>query len=231
MSRPVCPNPQIYEELRREASEGLTVRRRLGLGAKRALDVLLSAVGLILTGPLIVLLTVLVRRDSPGGAFFTQKRLGRYGTVFAIHKLRTMVAGAERTGAGLAIERDDPRITKVGGWLRRLSLDELPQLWDVLRGQMSLVGPRPLLVQYLERWSPDQRRRLLMPQGMTGWAQVNGRNAVDWEAKFGLDTWYVDHWSLWLDVRVLVRTVWAVLTRRGIMGDAGVPEFRGFSDG
>jgi lipopolysaccharide/colanic/teichoic acid biosynthesis glycosyltransferase len=202
--------------------------RRLALGVKRLSDVVLAAVLLLPLGPLILLLAWLVRRDSPGPAFFAQARLGRGGQPFRMVKLRTMVEGAEAQGAGLAIERDDPRITRLGRRLRATSLDELPQLWSILRGDMSFVGPRPLPLRYLDRWTERQRRRLEMPQGMTGWAQVAGRNEVAWEKRLALDVWYVEHWSLWLDVRIALATAWALLTRRGVTAEDGaVSEFTG----
>ena len=145
-----------------------------------------------------------------------------------MHKLRTMVVGAEEMGAGLGIESDDVRITRVGRWLRTASLDELSQLWNIVRGEMSFVGPRPLPVRYLERWNARQRLRLLMPQGITGWAQVVGRNEVSWPRRLELDVYYVQNWSLWLDLKIVLATVWAVLTRRGVTGaDGTVREFTG----
>ncbi|MBC7286441.1 MAG: sugar transferase [Armatimonadetes bacterium] len=203
-------------------------RRRWALAVKRAADVVLAAIGLLLTGPLILALAWLVKRDDPGPAFFVQERLGKDGRIFKMYKLRTMVVGAEQMGAGLGIEHEDPRITPVGRWLRALSLDELPQLWNILRGDMSFVGPRPLPVRYLERWNAQQRLRLLMPQGITGWAQVRGRNELSWPVRFEMDVWYVKNWSLWLDLRIFASTIWAVLKREGISGaDGRVPEFMG----
>jgi lipopolysaccharide/colanic/teichoic acid biosynthesis glycosyltransferase len=148
-------------------------------------------------------------------------------------KLRTMVQDAEHKGAGLAIEADDPRITRIGRLLRATSLDELPQLWNVLRGDMSFVGPRPLPVTYLERWSQRQRMRLLLPQGITGWSQLVVRNDAPWPERLELDAWYVEHWSLLLDLGVFFRTMLAVVARRGIRAaDGTVREFTGHeSDG
>ncbi len=219
---------EILQELRQAAEEIGIPRRRLALAIKRAADVVLAAIGLLLTGPLILLLAWLVKRDDPGPAFYVQERLGQNGKVFKMYKLRTMVVGAEKMGAGLAIERDDPRITRVGRWLRATSLDELPQLWNILRGDMSFVGPRPLPVRYLERWSPRQRLRLLMPQGITGWAQVKGRNELSWPVRLEMDVWYVENWSLLLDAKIFLLTIWAVLKREGISGaDGRVQEFTG----
>jgi lipopolysaccharide/colanic/teichoic acid biosynthesis glycosyltransferase len=219
---------QAQRELREQYDRLFARGRRLGLAAKRIVDVILAAVGLLVFGPLILLLAWLVRRGSPGGAFFTQERLGRFGRPFRMVKLRTMVQGAERQGAGLAIEAGDPRITRTGRLLRATSLDELPQLWNVLRGEMSFVGPRPLPVAYLERWNDRQRSRLLVPQGITGWSQVTARNDAPWPDRLELDAWYVERWSLWLDAKVFLKTILAVLLRRGVQAaDGTVQEFTG----
>ncbi len=218
---------QVIEELQQAAIEIGLPRRRLALAVKRVVDIILALIGLLFLGPLILFLAWLVRRDSPGPAFYVQKRVGQNGRVFDMYKLRTMVVGAETIGPGHAVENDDPRITRLGRWLRATSLDELPQLWNILRGEMSFIGPRPLLVKYLDRWTPRQKKRLLMPQGITVWAQINGRNELDWDTKFEMDVWYVENWSLWLDFVIALRTIWAVLTRRGITGENGVPEFTG----
>jgi lipopolysaccharide/colanic/teichoic acid biosynthesis glycosyltransferase len=170
----------------------------------------------------------LVKRGSPGGAFYVQERLGRFGRPFWMVKLRTMVADAEHQGAGLAIEAGDPRITPMGKLLRATSFDELPQLWNILRGDMSFVGPRPLPLVYLERWNERQRLRLLVPQGMGGWSQLLARNDAPWPERLELDSWYVEHWSLWLDVRIFLRTVGAVFGRRKVAAaDGTVREFTG----
>jgi lipopolysaccharide/colanic/teichoic acid biosynthesis glycosyltransferase len=157
---------------------------------------------------------------------FRQLRPGLHGEPFEMIKLRTMRDAVDRSGRPLP---DAERLTPIGRFLRASSLDELPELWNVLRGEMSLVGPRPLLVRYLPRYSPEQARRHAVRPGVTGWAQVNGRNAADWETKFQLDVWYVDHWSLALDLKILARTILAVLRRDGISapGDATMPEFQG----
>lgn len=201
---------------------------RIGLIAKRALDILGAGIGLLVSGPLLLLLAWAVRRDSAGPAFFAQQRLGRGGRPFPMYKLRTMVVGAESRGAGLGIDTGDPRITRTGRWLRSTSLDELPQLWNILRGDMSFIGPRALPTRYLERWTERQRLRLSVPQGITGWAQVVGRNELSWPERFELDVWYVEHWSLWLDLKIALMTIGAVLGRRGIAGSDGtVAEFMG----
>lgn len=215
----------IIEELTRMGAERNSPGLRWRLAVKRLLDVVFAVLGLVLSGPLILVLAWLVKRTSPGPAFFVQERLGRYGKVFKLYKLRTMVEGAENMGPGLSLLPNDPRITRLGRFLRATSLDELPQLWNVLRGDMSLVGPRPLPVRYLQRFNERQRMRLLMPQGITGWAQARGRNVVSWPERLEMDVRYVEHWSLSLDARLLLETVCNVLARRGIAAsDGSVPE-------
>lgn len=175
--------------------------------------------------PLVAILAVLVRVKLGSPIFFRQKRPGHREAIFELVKFRTMTDARDEAGRLLA---DDRRLTPFGKWLRGTSLDELPELVNVLKGEMSLVGPRPLLVLYLERYSPEQKRRHDVPPGLTGWAQINGRNALSWEEKFKLDVWYVEHRSLGLDLRILFRTVWQVVSRQGISapGDATMPEFR-----
>ena len=160
----------------------------------------------MLTSPLLALAAVAIKVEDGGPVLYRQKRVGRGGTEFELLKLRTMEVGAERRGAGFAVDAGDPRITRVGGLLRRLSLDELPQLWNVVRGEMSLVGPRPTLAYQVERYTPRQRRRLDVKPGITGWAQVNGRARLPWDDRIELDVWYVEHRSTRLDLRILART-------------------------
>ncbi|MGC9320512.1 MAG: sugar transferase [Armatimonadota bacterium] len=198
------------------------------LALKRLLDVIGAVLGLLLLWPLLLLLAIAVRLDSRGPALFTQPRLGRWGRPFTLYKLRTMIQDAEHTGAGLAIEKDDPRITRVGAFLRRTSLDELPQLWNVLRGDMSFVGPRPLPVPYLERWNERQQLRLVMPQGITGWSQVTMRNEGPWPERLEKDVEYLKRWSLAFDARIFIMTFAKVFARSGISDtEGGVEEFRG----
>ena len=173
---------------------------------KRVLDVTLAAVTLTLASPLLALSAVAIKLEDRGPALFRQTRVGLGGREFGILKLRTMVVGAESTGAGLAVNRGDSRITRVGRVLRRLSIDELPQLWNVLAGDMSVVGPRPTVGWQVERYTERQRRRLDVLPGITGWAQVNGRASLPWDERIELDVWYVEHASLWLDLRILART-------------------------
>lgn len=186
---------------------------------KRVLDVVMVLLTAVVWVPLLLLAMMVVRAALGRPVFFVQERAGRDGRPFRLVKLRTMLEGDEP---------DAERLTRVGRWLRATSLDELPELWHVLRGEMSLVGPRPLPVRYLPRYSPQQARRHEVRPGITGWAQVNGRNSLTWEQKFAYDVWYVDHMSFWLDVKILWQTVWQVLTRRGISaeGEATMGEFQ-----
>jgi len=181
--------------------------------SKRLFDLLLTIAGGILISPALLLLALLVRVFHGKPALFSQVRPGYKGELFTVYKFRSMTDGRDGQGSLLP---DEERVTPFGRFLRSTSLDELPELYNVLRGEMSLVGPRPLLVQYLERYSPEQARRHDVLPGITGWAQVNGRNNVSWPVKFELDVWYVDHWSLGLDVWTLARTVWKVVSREGI---------------
>lgn len=192
---------------------------------KRALDVVGSAVGLAATAPVVIGAAVAIRASMGSPVLFRQQRPGLNGRPFELVKFRTMLEA--RPGEGP--ETDHRRLTRVGRLLRDSSIDELPTLLNVLAGNMSLVGPRPLLMEYLGRYSPEQARRHEVPPGITGWAQINGRNTLSWEDKFALDVWYVDNWSLLLDLRILVRTVLKVITREGIAaeGHATMPVFRG----
>jgi lipopolysaccharide/colanic/teichoic acid biosynthesis glycosyltransferase len=177
---------------------------------KRAIDILISLPLSIVTAPLVALLAVAVRLESPGDPIYRQVRVGRDGRLFEIYKLRTMVSGAEFAGAGLAIDEGDSRITRLGARLRRYSLDELPNLWNVLRGEMSLVGPRPTLKGQVDAYTPRQRGRLAVKPGITGWAQINGRASLPWPERIELDLWYVEHRSVALDLRILARTLGSV---------------------
>jgi len=194
--------------------------------AKRLFDLLLTIPGSILVSPLILLIALLVRLRHGSPILFTQARPGYQGKLFTLRKFRSMTDARDAQGNLLP---DEARLTRLGRFLRASSLDELPELLNVLKGEMSLVGPRPLLVQYLERYSPEQARRHDVLPGVTGWAQVNGRNALTWEDKFRLDTWYVDHWSLRLDLQILGLTLLRVVRREGISqpGHATAAEFMG----
>jgi lipopolysaccharide/colanic/teichoic acid biosynthesis glycosyltransferase len=194
---------------------------------KRLLDLAVALPLVVLTAPLLMLGAVLAASQNGGPWLFRQARPGLGGQLFTLYKLQTMTAARDpATGELLP---DAQRLPPLGRWLRATSLDELPQLWNIVRGDMSLVGPRPLLPHYLPLYSPRQARRHLVRPGLTGWAQVNGRNAIGWEEKFELDNWYVDHESLTLDLRILARTAGRVLGRQSIAaaGEATMPPFRG----
>jgi lipopolysaccharide/colanic/teichoic acid biosynthesis glycosyltransferase len=178
---------------------------------RRSFDVVGSALALVLTSPLLLLSALAIKLEDRGPVLYRQRRVGRGGSDFELLKLRTMVVGAETLGAGLAVNRGDARITRVGRVLRRLSLDELPQLWNVLRGEMSLIGPRPTLRYQVERYTPRQARRLDVKPGITGWAQVHGRAALPWDERIELDVWYVEHRSAWVDVKILAKTPLALI--------------------
>jgi lipopolysaccharide/colanic/teichoic acid biosynthesis glycosyltransferase len=183
---------------------------------KRALDIVVALLGSALTAPLVALLAGAIRLESPGHPLYRQTRVGKDGRLFEIYKLRTMVRGAEFTGAGLAIQAGDDRITRLGARLRRYSLDELPNLWNVLRGEMSIIGPRPTLPLQVQHYTERQRGRLAVKPGITGWAQVNGRASLPWPQRIELDLWYVEHRSLALDLRIVVQTVRLVFSGQGL---------------
>ncbi|HWF33722.1 MAG TPA: sugar transferase [Solirubrobacteraceae bacterium] len=189
---------------------------RPAMGTKRLLDLVLAGAGSALTAPLVALVAVAIRLESPGSPIYRQTRVGQGGAPFEIYKLRTMMHGAEFTGAGLAIQRGDARITRVGKVLRRFSLDELPNLWNVLRGEMSIVGPRPTVPVQVEQYTERQRGRLAVKPGITGWAQVNGRASLPWPERIELDLWYVEHQSLALDLKILAMTWRAVVNGQGL---------------
>jgi lipopolysaccharide/colanic/teichoic acid biosynthesis glycosyltransferase len=173
---------------------------------RRALDVTVAGAGLVAASPLLALAALAVKLEDRGPVLFRQTRVGKDGVDFELLKLRTMVVGAESQGTGYAVDRGDPRITRVGRILRRTSVDELPQLWNVVRGEMSLIGPRPTLRYQVDRYDEHQRHRLDIRPGITGWAQVNGRAALPWAERIELDVWYVEHRSLAVDLKILLRT-------------------------
>ena len=189
---------------------------------RRALDLVIAGAVSAVTAPVVALLALAVRLESPGHPIYTQTRVGKDGALFEIYKLRTMVHGAEFTGAGLAIQEGDDRITRLGRFLRRYSLDELPNLWNVLRGEMSIIGPRPTLQVQVDQYTERERGRLAVKPGITGWAQVNGRASLPWSERIELDLWYVEHRTLALDFEILVRTVRMVVTGQGLYkGETG----------
>ena len=203
---------------------------RVQLVLKRVLDITVAVVGLIVLSPLMLVLAILVRRDIGRPILFRQLRPGKDEVNFTILKFRTMQDAVDADGVELP---DGDRLTPLGRRLRRTSLDELPQLWSVLRGDLSLVGPRPLLIEWIPLYSPRQSTRHHVPPGITGWAQIHGRNSLSWEEKFSLDADYVEAWSLWLDLRILARTAIIVFRRHGISspGHATMPRFTGSPPG
>jgi lipopolysaccharide/colanic/teichoic acid biosynthesis glycosyltransferase len=196
------------------------VGRGRGNALNRAADVAIAGTALVVATPLLALAAVAVKLTTAGPVLYRQTRVGKDGIDFELLKLRTMVTGAETQGAGFAVDRGDPRITAVGRLLRRLSLDELPQLWNVVRGDMSVIGPRPTLRYQVERYTPRQLRRLEVKPGITGWAQVHGRAKLPWDERIELDVWYVEHRSASLDLRILAKTPFALFggTYKGATG-------------
>lgn len=209
--------------MRQDVTLDLNFYTRFG---KRLFDLTLSLAALLLLCPVLAALALIVRVQLGAPVLFRQTRPGLRGKLFTLYKFRTMTGARDAQGNLLP---DAERLTRFGRFLRSTSLDELPELFNVLKGEMSLVGPRPLLTQYLERYTPEQMRRHAVLPGITGWAQVNGRNALSWEQKFALDVWYVDHQSIRLDLKILLLTVWKIIKREGIHqpGQATMQEFLG----
>jgi lipopolysaccharide/colanic/teichoic acid biosynthesis glycosyltransferase len=200
----------------------MTTSRYLRSRRKRALDLTVAAATLAVSGPLLALAAVVIRIESHGHPIYRQRRVGRGGVPFELYKLRTMVSGAETMGNGLAVDAGDDRITRLGAILRRTSFDELPNLVNVVRGEMSLIGPRPTVQVQVDRYTDRQRRRLEALPGITGWAQVNGRASLPWNERIELDVWYVEHASLRLDLQILLRTLRMVTTGHGLYrGETG----------
>jgi lipopolysaccharide/colanic/teichoic acid biosynthesis glycosyltransferase len=200
----------------------VTPSRYLSSRRKRALDLVLGSVALAIASPGLAVAAVAVRFETHGHAIYRQRRVGRGGKPFLLFKLRTMVVGAENMGAGLAVDEGDARITRLGAWLRRTSFDEVPNLVNVLRGHMSLVGPRPTVQVQVDRYSDRQRRRLDALPGITGWAQINGRASLPWHERIELDLWYIEHASLRLDLQILMRTARMAISGAGLYrGETG----------
>jgi lipopolysaccharide/colanic/teichoic acid biosynthesis glycosyltransferase len=199
---------------------------------RRAIDVAVAATALLIASPLLALAAIAIAVESRGGVIYRQRRVGRDGAEFDVLKLRTMIAGAERIGVGLWVDAGDPRITRSGALLRRTSLDELPNLWNVLRGEMSLIGPRPTVPEQVAVYSERQRGRLAIRPGITGWAQVNGRAALPWGQRIELDLYYIEHRSLALDLRIIARTLPMLLhggdLYRGDTGGWDLPPVAGY---
>ena len=197
------------------------MNRKIQLAAKHILERLLAAGLLCLLSPALLMIAAAILIESGRPILFVQLRVGQSGRPFQIFKFRTMIQGAVQRGLATTVTRDDDRITRIGAFLRSWSLDEFPQLVNVLRGEMSVVGPRPTLDYQVARYTAYQRRRLEMKPGIAGWAQVNGRNALPWVQRIELDIWYIDHFSLWLDARILFRTIGVFFRRDGLYGDNG----------
>jgi lipopolysaccharide/colanic/teichoic acid biosynthesis glycosyltransferase len=185
----------------------------------RALDIVAASAALLLCAPLLALAALAIWIDDPGPVLYRQRRIGKGGREFSLLKLRTMVLGSDPVGVGTVVTRDDPRVTQVGRLLRRTSLDEVPNLINVLRGEMALVGPRPTIPAQVRDYTPRQHRRHEVRPGITGWAQVQGRAGIPWEERIELDVWYVDHRSFALDLRILARTLWLTVSGRGLAPD------------
>ncbi|MEN9520348.1 MAG: hypothetical protein RLZZ381_2936 [Cyanobacteriota bacterium] len=198
----------------------------LSRSIKSLVDRLLAAIALTLLSPFLAILAIAIYTNMGSPVVFSQLRGGKNNSVFTFYKFRTMTDQRDDDGKLLP---DMQRLTPLGEFLRQTSLDELPQLWNVLRGDMSLIGPRPFVAAYLERYTPEQARRHAVAPGITGWAQINGRNSISWEEKFQLDLWYIDHWSLWLDLKILLQTVIKVVFKEGIDEDRDITstEFMG----
>jgi lipopolysaccharide/colanic/teichoic acid biosynthesis glycosyltransferase len=205
------------------------IRNMKTLKLKRLIDIVGSLIGLALSSPLIIVISIIIYFTMGRPIFFKQVRPGLKGKPFVIYKFRTMLDLRDEKGNLLP---DEKRLTTIGKFLRSTTLDELPEFWNVLKGDMSLVGPRPLLMEYLDRYTPEQARRHNVKPGMTGWAQVNGRNAISWEERFKLDVWYVDNWNILLDLKIILLTILKVLRREGINaeGHATMPEFKGMKN-
>ncbi len=197
------------------------MRYHLQLGLKRTFDIVVCAMALVLLSPIIALIALVIKIDDGGPIVFVQERAGKDGKPFRCLKFRTMVVGAAKLGRGLEVARDDERITRVGRFLRSLTLDEIPQMINILKGDMSIVGPRPTIQSQVDRYTAHQRRRLQFRPGMAGWAWIHGRNRLPWSERIELDIWYVDHWSFALDLKILFKAFLMLLRREGVYGDDG----------
>jgi len=193
---------------------------------KRVFDIIFALIAVVLLSPVFLVVSIVIVISDGFPVFFTQVRPGKNGVPFKLHKFRSMKKAQDQK---IELSTDGERITKFGYFLRRTSVDELPELFSVLEGKMSIVGPRPLLIRYLERYSGEQARRHEVLPGITGWAQINGRNTISWEEKFRLDIWYVDHWTFCLDIKIILQTVWKVIKGEGVSqpGRATMDEFMG----
>ncbi len=189
---------------------------------KRIIDILGATIGLIALSPLFLIVAILIKLDSGGSVFFRYERAGKDGKLFKPFKFRTMKKGALKEGLGYSVAEEDERITKIGKFLRRWGIDELPQLIDVIIGKMSLVGPRPTFKYQVEKYNDFQRKRLLVKPGLTGWALIHGRNLLSWKERIEYDVWYVENWSIWLDFKILFKTAKIILLGKGLYGEGGI---------
>jgi undecaprenyl phosphate N,N'-diacetylbacillosamine 1-phosphate transferase len=194
---------------------------------KRIFDLIASITGIIFLSPLLFIIALMIKLDDRGPVFFSQERAGRGGRIFRVIKFRTMVMGAEKKGAGVFVLKDDPRITRVGKILRHTSLDELPQLFNILKGEMSVVGPRPALPYQIDNYTDRQKQRLKVKPGITGWSQVKGRSSLTWPERIEQDLWYIDNWSLWLDLKIILMTVKVVFESENLYKPPGYDPISG----
>jgi undecaprenyl phosphate N,N'-diacetylbacillosamine 1-phosphate transferase len=185
---------------------------------KQLIDIAIAIIAIIIFSVPFLIIALLIKIDSKGPIFFRQERVGKNGRTFKIWKFRSMILGAEKIGLGYEVEKNDSRITKIGKYLRQWSIDELPELFNVLSGEMSLVGPRPTLKYQVEKYNNFQKQRLLIKPGLTGWAQIHGRNSLSWEKRIEYDAWYIKNWSIWLDAKILLKTINVILSKKGIYG-------------
>ncbi len=207
------------ERLYKEVLGDENLNKRFWLFAKEVFDKIVSLIALIILLPIFLVAAILIKLDSPGPVFFLQERVGKEGKIFKVFKFRTMTVDAPEKTKGRYIEKSNSYVTRVGKFLRRSGIDELPQLINVLKGEMSLVGPRPTLPYQVEKYSNYQRKRLLMKQGITSWALIHGRNKLTWPERIEYDVWYVEHWSFWLDIKIIFKTVWVVAKGEGLYAD------------
>lgn len=190
---------------------------------KRTFDIIVSAIGLIFLSPLFLIVAILIRIDSPGPVFFLQERIGKNGKPFYPFKFRTMIVGAINKGLGITVSKDDERITAIGKFLRKYGIDEFPQLINVLKGEMSIVGPRPTLRYQVEKYNDFEKRRLEVNPGLAGWAMIHGRNSLTWEERIKYDVWYVENWCLWLDIKIIFLTIYLIFIKQeGVYGKDGI---------
>jgi exopolysaccharide biosynthesis polyprenyl glycosylphosphotransferase len=200
------------------------VNKKFWLLVKEVFDKIVSFISLVVLLPLFLVVAILIKLDSPGPVFFLQDRVGKDGKIFKVFKFRTMTSDAPEKTKGKYIDKSNPYVTRVGKILRRTGIDELPQLINVLKGEMSLVGPRPTLPYQVAKYNEYQRKRLLMKPGITSWALIHGRNKLTWPERIEYDVWYVEHWSFWLDIKILFKTVWVVAKGEGLYADRETDE-------